>query len=109
MYSYIFIVALSLFCYSIGLGRMGSEAVVLPFHLSGIINLTRSALVPTMFAVVVENFVIRGKTFPRLYFLLYVLWCLIEVFAWLSKSVIVGYLLLTLLLLYYYYKPSLKK
>jgi len=35
----VFCILLSLFCISIGLGRMGSEGVKLPFHLGGFINL----------------------------------------------------------------------
>ena len=100
---------LSLFCFSISLGRMGSEAVRLPFHLSGIINLFRNSMLPILFAVAVENFILRGKQMPKKSWLLFIVWCVVEIFAWLSKAVLVSHLQVALLLLYIYYRPPLKK
>lgn len=102
-------ILLSLFCYSIGLGRMGAESVVLPFHLGGIINFFRSLLIPFLFAIFIESYVCNGQSIPKSIWLLFLVWCIIETFAWLSKSIIIRYLLPALILLYIYKKPSIKK
>ena len=88
---FLIIIFLSIFCYSIGLGKMGSDAVVLPFHLGGIINLFRKVLV------------------PKRYFVYFIFWSIIEMFSWLSKSIVIENFLPTLFVLYLYYRPSLKK
>ena len=101
-------IGLSLFSISTGLGRMGSEAIVLPFHLGGIINLFRSSIMPVFFCVAVENFRLRRIKFPRKLWLLYIFWCLLEIFAWMSKSIFVLNLLPALMYLYFSYKPRIK-
>lgn len=100
-------IALSIFCYIIGLGRMGAEGVVLPFHLGGIINFFRSLLVPFLFAIFLEGYLCNNRKLPKKIWGLYLLWCFIEIFAWMSKSVIIRYLLPSFMLLYIYRKPSL--
>ena len=102
-----FCIGLSLFCYAIGLGRMGSEAVVLPFHLGGIINLFRSFMMPFLFAIIMEGYIIRKIKIPRFFWYYYIIWAIIEIFAWLSKSILVSHMLPVLVLFYMYYKPSL--
>lgn len=105
----VFCILLSFFCISIGLGRMGSEGVRLPFHLGGFINLFRRFFVPYIFAVIIENFILTGRKIPRSTMVLYLVWCIVEIFAWLSKSVFVEHLEPVLLLLYFYYRPTAKK
>ncbi len=106
---FIFLFCLSTFCYAIGLGRMGTEGVELPFHLSGIINLFRRAFVPLFVAILVENYVLRGKQMPRKFYVLFGLWTLFEVFAWMSKSILVSYFEPIAIVLYFYYKPTIKQ
>jgi hypothetical protein len=104
-----FCIALSLFSYSIGLGRMASDQVELPFHLSGIINLVRWTLIPTLFAIYVENNALQNKKVSSKIWLIYILWCLVEIFAWMSKSVLLYHLLPVLIVVYMSYKPRLKQ
>lgn len=100
-------IALSIFCYSIGLGRMGSEGIALPFHLGGIINFFRSLLVPFLFAIFLEGYLCNNRKLSKKVWGLFIAWCIIEIFAWMSKSVIIRYLLPSFMLLYVYRKPSL--
>ncbi len=104
----LFCILLSFFCLSIGLGRMGGEPIVLPFHLSGIINLFRRTMVPLLCAIVVENYYLRGKKLSRNIVLLYLFWCFVEIFTWMSKSIVIEYVQNVLLLCYVYYRPSPK-
>ena len=105
----VFCVILTAFCYAIGLGRMGEEAVVLPFHLGGIINLFRNVAVPILFAIIIEGYLINKKSIPISVWIGFILWSVLEIFAWMSKSVLVMHLQPALILLYIYYKPSLSK
>lgn len=105
---FIILYGLSIFSYAIGLGRMGAEAVELPFHLGGIINLLRKILAPLLFAILVENHIVRGVKFPRKFFVLYAAWCLLEIFAWMSKSILVSHLEPLFIILFLYYRPNLK-
>lgn len=100
---------LTIFCYSIGLGRMGVEAVELPFHLSGIINLFRRIFVPVLFAIIVENYILRNKRLSKKYYVLFGLWIIMEMFAWMSKSVLINHLEPLIFVLLIYYKPSVTK
>ena len=100
---------LSIFCYSIGLGRMGHEAVVLPFGLGGLINLFRSIVVPIVFALIIEGYLMEKRKIPRIVWVYYSIWIFVEIIAWLSKGVIISRLLPSLLVLYIYYRPSLKR
>lgn len=106
--SFVLLFILSTFCYVTGLGRMGADAVKLPFHLGGIINLFRRVLVPLLFAIVIENFILRGKEVPRKYYIAFGIWTLFEVFAWVSKSIMLTYLEPLAIVLLLYYRPSVK-
>ena len=106
---FVLIYSLTAIAFTLGIGRMGGEDVVLPFHLTGVINLFRFYAVSFIFAAIVENYILRGELFPRKYFVLYFVWILFEIFAWMSKSVLVSYLLPLMGLLYMYYRPPLKK
>lgn len=106
--SFIGLMLLTAFCFIIGLGRMGREAVVLPFYLGGIINLFRSQCVPFLFAIVIENQILNGKNVSRNYFVLYGVWTLFEIIAWMSKGLLMTYFLPVLAVLYFYFIPSLK-
>jgi|GEM_PF-3010558 len=99
-------ITLTLFTITIGLGRMGGAEVVLPYHLSGIINIFRWTLVPSLFAIVVENFLMRHLKIPYYIWGLFILWCLLEIIAWMSKSVFVYHILPSMLVMYFAYKPK---
>ena len=102
-------ILLSLFSYATGLGRMGGEQIQLPFHLSGIINIYRWTLFPMLFAVFVENQLFLGKKIPSRIYLLFFVWCIVEIFAWMSKSVFIYHILPLVGILFLCYKPSWKK
>ena len=99
---------LSLFCISTGIGRMGGEAIALPFHLSGIINVFRWTMAPILFAAVLENYYQRGCKIPKSFYILFAAWCLIEIIAWMSKSVALYHAAPVLLVLLLYFRPSRK-
>lgn len=99
---------LTAFSYSIGLGRMGGEQIALPYHLSGIINLYRSALAPSVFMLIVENYCMRKKTIPQKYIIVVFGWCVFETLAWLSKAILINYLIGPAFVYFLYYRPSLK-
>ena len=103
-----FMFALSLFSLSIGLSRMGTTGVRLPFNLAGIITLLRVVFYPIFFAAIIENFLIREKKIPKDVFILYILWAILETFVRLSKSAILSSFLIVALVLLLYYKPKLK-
>lgn len=102
-------IILSLFSFIMGIGRMGGEAVQLPFHLSGVINVFRWTTVPFLMIGLMENAFLRGRSLSRKVFLLYSIWCVIEIFAWMSKSIFMYHMAPLLLLAYFYYKPSIKQ
>ena len=99
--------ALSLFSLSIGLSRMGAEAVVLPFRLAGIITLLRIIFFPLLFATIVENFILRNKKIPKDYIFLFLGWSFLEVIVRLSKGALVSSFLPSAIIMYIYYKPKL--
>ncbi len=105
---FVFLFCLTFFCYSIGLGKMGSEQVELPFHLSGIINLFRRGLAPMLFVILIENRILNGKKIPNKYWILWGGWTIMEIFAWLSKSLIIDNFLNVIIVLMFYLRPSLK-
>lgn len=105
----LFCIALSVFCFSIGLGRMGSEAIKLPFHLGGAINLFRSVFVPGFFAIVIENKLRRSEKIPKTFYLLYLFWTVIEVFAWMSKSKLILNFIPFIFVYYCCSRPNIKQ
>lgn len=104
-----FLYALTAFCFIMGIGRLGGDPVQLPFHLSGIINLFRQGFVPVMFVMLIEGYVIRKEKLPKKYLIMYFLWAVLETFAWMSKGVLINYMVNVSLMLYWYYRPPLKK
>ncbi len=104
----LFCFALSIVGYITGISRMGGEVVVLPFHLGGVINLFRKVMMPVLFAIIVEGYILAGKKIPREMWIYYIAWAFMEIFSWLSKSILVTDLIPVLFLLYIYYKPSAK-
>ena len=103
-----FMFALSLFSLSIGLSRMGTEGIQLPFNLAGIITLLRVVFYPIFFAAVIENFLIRGVRVPKDVYVLYILWAFLETFVRLSKSAILSSFLVVALVLLLFYKPKIR-
>jgi hypothetical protein len=99
---------LSFFSYAIGLSRMGYDQVELPFHLSGIITLLRTTFFPIFFAIIVENYILRNKKLSKKYYVLFLIWSLLEVFVRLSKGALASSLMMVLLLLFVYYRPNMK-
>lgn len=106
---FVFFTLITLFCIRTGLGRMGSEDVVLPFHLGGIINLTRSALVPSLVTIIVENYYLSNKKIPKELFVYYFVWTILEMFAWMSKSVLLRNFLPLFVIMLLYYKWTFKQ
>lgn len=107
-FCFIILFILSAFCYATGLGRMGNEAVQLPFHLSGIINLLRSKATPIFFAALMEICLRRNGKVPKNYIILYLVWTLFEMFVWMSKSTLIYNLVPAAYVFYAYYRPSTK-
>ena len=107
-FCFIILFFMTAFCYATGLGRMGNDAVQLPFHLSGIINLLRSKAAPIFFAALVEICLIRTGRVPKNYIILFFLWTVFEMFAWMSKSTLIYYLAPAAFVFYAYYRPSAK-
>ena len=101
--------AMSIFAYSIGLGRMGGDEVRLPFHLAGIINIAKSALLPGLFAIYVENKIRLGTMPAKIYFVLFFIWSVLEVFVLLSKSILVWNFVPVFFIIYLYKRPPLKQ
>jgi hypothetical protein len=98
---------LSIFSMAIGLSRMGGVEVVLPFHLAGIITLTRIVFFPILFSIIVENQILCKKGIPKDYFIWFFIWALLEVFVRYSKSSLIGAFMPVTLMLYFYFKPNL--
>lgn len=92
-----------------GVSRMSGEVVALPFHLGGIINFFKSIVVPFLFAALVENYILNKKALPRKYFVLYFVYMLCETFVWMSKGILLNYLLPLLVVLVLYYRPNFNK
>lgn len=99
---------LSIVGYVTGISRMGGEVVVLPFHLGGIINLFRKLMMPILFAIIVEGYILAGLRIPKEMWVYYIAWAFMEIFSWLSKSILVTDLIPVLFLLFMYYRPSMK-
>ena len=105
---FIFIYALSFFSFSVGLGRMGADAVVLPFHFGGIINFLLRNLFPGFFTVYVEGLLLKKKNFPLKFLLLYIVWSFFMVLITLSKSILMWNLLPLLFVYYFICRPSMR-
>lgn len=101
-------ILLSIFCISTGIGRMGGEAIALPFHLTGIINVFRWTMAPFLFAAVIENYCRRRCKIPNSFYILFAVWCVLEIVAWMSKSVALYHAAPVLLVLLLYLRPSRK-
>ena len=96
-------------CLVLGIGKMGSmDSVILPFHLNGILVLAKMILFPKVFAIIVENIILCKKKVPRLYYLLFGAWAILEVFTRLSKSAIMNAFLTVAIVLFLYYRPNIK-
>lgn len=92
-----------------GIGKMGSEdAIILPFHLNGIIVLAKIVFFPIFFAIIVENCILCQKKIPTMYYVLFTGWALLEVFTRLSKSALLNAFLPLGIVLIIYYRPNLK-
>lgn len=110
VYGFLFFsIILSLYSLSIGLGRMGGQAVKLPFHLGGVIMVVRLFLIPYAFMLIYENFILTKRKFDTLFFVLFLIWCMIEVFARLSKGALVISLLPVTIIHWLYFRPTIKK
>lgn len=101
-------IVLTCFCLVTGLGRLGADRIVLPFKLSGVIVYFRQYFIPGFFCVFVENFTRRNLKIPKQIWVLYIFWCLLEIPAWMSKSIFVTHLIPVLLFLFFYYRPKIK-
>lgn len=99
---------ISVFSYFVGLGRMGSAAVVLPFHLTGIFVFIQTKLMPALFVIYIENKILRKKEINRNYFICYAVWSFLMTLVMLSKSIFVSNFIPLLIMLYLYYKPRRK-
>lgn len=80
----IFAFILSIISYILGIGKLGSQGVQLPFKLSGIIIMIRTDIVPVFLMIIVA----RNYKDPRLkiYLIIFFIWALFETFITLSKS-----------------------
>lgn len=105
---FIFVFPISIFSYMVGLGRMGSAAVVLPFHLTGILVFFQTKLVPALFVVYVENKILRNRKINRNFYICYIVWSFFMTLVLLSKSIFISNLIPLLIMLFLYYRPSRK-
>lgn len=97
---------ISLFSYVMGIGRMGAEAVVLPFHLTGIFVFSQTKLFPALFMVFIENRILNGARLKKSYFIWYFLWSVLMTFVLLSKGILVSNFIPLFIMMYFYFKPS---
>lgn len=104
----LFNIGLSVFCFIIGLGRLGAEPVQLPFHLGGLINIYRNVAVPILFSMIIENYIRRNLAIKKSFWILYSIWTVVEIFAWLSKSVVIGSFIPVFFILFLYKKISIR-
>lgn len=93
----VFAFGLSFISYILGIGRMGSEGVQLPFKLNGIIQMIRTDIIPIVLMIIIaRNY--RDKKLKK-YLLIFFIFALLETFVMLSKSRLV-FLFLPLVLYY---------
>lgn len=87
--SYVILAAFILTAISraVGIGQMGVETTRLPFHLAGIIQFTRTDLIPVMVLCMYAYKKNRGQSTNRLLGLVF-LWSVAEAFVRMSKSAI---------------------
>lgn len=101
--------ALGLFSFRGAIGRMGSGSVsFIPTQIAGIIILIRIVLFPTVFAIIIENFILRNKQIPKFFFALFLIWSLSEVFIRFSKGALINSLLMPGIILFVYYRPNVR-
>lgn len=87
----IFSSLVSLLCMALGITRMGTEsAIVLPFHLNGVLFMYRTVIVPYLLFVYVYNRVTNGKKMETREYVLMFLYGLLEVFVRLSKGALLN-------------------
>jgi hypothetical protein len=107
--AFIVFFALTAFSHVTGIAKMGAEPVYLPFHLGGIINLSRRKVAPILFILLMENYYLNEKKIPSRYFIIYFVWVIIEAFVCMSKGAVVN-LTLPLFIVYFLYKrPTFKQ
>ena len=102
----IFAYTLSIISYSLGIGKMGSEGVPLPFKLGGIIILTRTDIIPIILMLIVA----RNWEDPslKIYLIIFFIWAVLETFVMLSKSRLV-YIFLPSILYYILREQKISK
>lgn len=71
----------------VGIGQMGVETTKLPFHLAGIIQFTRTDLIPVMALCIYAYNKTRGRSTKSMLIILFV-WAIFEAFVRMSKSAI---------------------
>lgn len=107
-YIFLCVFPISIFSYAIGLGRMGSAAVVLPFHLTGVFVFFQLKLMPVLFVIYVENKILHKKKVNKKFYIYYVVWSLLMTFVLLSKGIFIINFIPLLIMLYLYYRPNRK-
>lgn len=108
LFVFLCVFPISIFSYAIGLGRMGSAAVVLPFHLTGIFVFFQTKLVPALFVVYVENKILHKKKVGKKFYIYYAVWSFLMTLVLLSKSVFITNFIPLLIMLNLYYRPDKK-
>lgn len=108
LFVFLCVFPISIFSYAIGLGRMGSAAVVLPFHLTGIFVFFQTKLVPALFVVYVENKILHKKKVNKKFYICYAAWSILMTLVLLSKSVFITNFIPLLIMLNLYYRPDKK-
>ncbi len=99
---------ISIFSYMVGLGRMGAAAVVLPFHLTGILVFFQTKLVPALFVIYVENKILNKRKVKSVFYICYIVWSFFMSLVLLSKGIFISNLIPLLILLFLYYRPNRK-
>ncbi|MDY5024536.1 MAG: hypothetical protein SPF00_05445 [Candidatus Egerieousia sp.] len=81
---------LSFLSYSLGLSKMGTtQEIYLPFHLAGIINYSRLTFIPVIYAFFLTRTRIAQNDKFKKYFIIYLIWLVLETFVRLSRGVLV--------------------
>jgi hypothetical protein len=81
---FVSIFLISIFCRITGIGKMGMEPTILPFHLNGIIQAIKKIIPYFFLLILVKN--IRNRKQLYQIFLLIIFWGLLESFITFSKS-----------------------
>lgn len=85
----LFIYMLSVISMLLGIGSMkvdSSEVVQLPFKLGGIIQLTRTDIVPIIILMIIYSYKQNGRDLDKKDYLLFIIWGIFEMFVRMSKS-----------------------